>query len=56
MFCLHVRLYTVHVPGALSPEEGSRSPALGLQMGVSHYVGAGNQTSILLKDASVLNC
>ena len=39
-------------PGALSC-----SPLqLGLQMVVSHYVGAGNQTSILLKDASVLNC
>lgn len=56
-FCLHVCLYTVYVPGALSGQKMAPDHLqLGLQMGVSHYVGAGNQTSILLKDASVLNC
>ena len=45
------------VPGALSGQKMAPDPRqLGLQMGVSHYVGAGNQTSILLKDATVLNC
>lgn len=50
-FCLHVCLYTTCIPGALRDQKReSYSLELELQMVLSHYGGAGNETWSLWKN------
>lgn len=48
VFCLHTNLSTISVLGAYRGQKRAANLLeMGLQMGMKHHVGAGNQTQVL---------
>lgn len=57
MFCLHVYMWVVCLPGAKGGwKRASDLVKLELQIVVKHHVVAGNRTLVICKSSNALNC